>query len=150
MILRRRITILVVIAVLTCFMGYMATKVRMQYESSSVLPEKDSTNRIYKHFVKQFGQDGTIMFIGLLDTQLFTLNHFNALCDLSDSLKKIKGVSEILSVTRLVNLVKDDSLKKFVFVPISPRKPVTRQEVDSIKALIYSLPFYNELIYVTE
>ncbi|HPT09177.1 MAG TPA: efflux RND transporter permease subunit [Bacteroidales bacterium] len=147
MILRRRITILVVIAVLTCFMGYMATKVRMQYESSSVLPEKDSTNRIYKHFVKQFGQDGTIMFIGLLDTQLFTLNHFNALCDLSDSLKKIKGVSEILSVTRLVNLVKDDSLKKFVFVPISPRKPVTRQEVDSIKALIYSLPFYNELIY---
>jgi len=147
MILRRRITILVVISLLTVFMGFMATKVKMQYESASVLPEKDSTNRVYQKFVRQFGQDGTIMFIGIVDDQLFRLSHFNAYYQLTDSLKKIPGVAEALCINRLVSLVKNDSLKKFEFVPISPREPKNQHTLDSIKSVINSLPFYDELVY---
>jgi hypothetical protein len=147
LILRQRITILFVIAFLTAFMGYKATQVKMQYESSSILPEKDTTNRIYQRFIKQFGQDGTVMFIGIVDTRLFRQTHFNALFDLTDSLKKIQGVSEIVSITRIYNLVKNDSLKKFVFIPITPHKPANQHVLDSVKTLIYSLPFYEGLVY---
>ncbi|MEI7661819.1 MAG: MMPL family transporter [Bacteroidota bacterium] len=146
-ILRNRITILVVIALLTAFMGYKAMEVKIQYESASILPAKDSTNIIYQKFIRQFGQDGTVMFIGMDDKQFFTLSHFNAVFDLTDSLKQIRGVSEIVSITRIYNLVKNDSLRKFEFIPISPHKPASQQELDSIKALIYSLPFYEGLIY---
>jgi uncharacterized protein len=146
-ILRDRIGILVTIAVLTTFMGFMATKVKLQYESASILPAKDSTNIVYHSFVKQFGQDGTIMFIGLLDSNFFSLHNFNSAYDLTDSLKKIKGVSEIVSITRLYNLVKNDSLKKFEFIPISPGKPASQEELDSVRSLIFSLPFYEGLIY---
>ncbi|MCX6305228.1 MAG: MMPL family transporter [Bacteroidetes bacterium] len=128
-------------------MGYKATQVRIQYESASILPDKDSTNIAYQQFIKQFGQDGTVMFIGLVDKNFFQLSHFNAIYDLTDSLKKIRGVGEIVSVTRLFNLVKNDSLKRFVFIPISPRKPVSQQALDSIRNLIYNLPFYDELVY---
>ena len=132
---------------MTAFMGYKATQVSIQYESASILPDKDSTNIHYQQFIKQFGQDGSIMFVGLVDKDFFLLPHFNAVYDLTDSLKKIKGVSEVLSVTRLYNLVKNDSLKKFEFIPISPVKPRSQEKLDSIRRLIYDLPFYNELIY---
>jgi predicted RND superfamily exporter protein len=146
-ILRNRITILVIIGSITLFMGYMATKVRIQYESASILPSSDSTNIIYQRFISQFGEDGTMMFLGLVDSNLFRLNNFNELSDLSDSLKKIKGVEEVVSITRLYRLIKNDSLKKFEFLPISPQKPTTQAELDSIREIIYSLPVYDGLIY---
>jgi predicted RND superfamily exporter protein len=146
-ILRNRITILIVIGLMTAFMGYKATQVSIQYESTSILPAEDSTNIVYQQFIRQFGQDGTMMFIGIVDQNFFNLSHFNAVYDITDSLKKIRGVGEILSVTRLYNLVKNDSLKKFEFIPISPHKPSTQQSLDSIRKLIYDLPFYDELIY---
>lgn len=146
-ILRNRITILTVIAITTAFMGYKATQVKLLYENATILPAKDSTSIVYHDFIKKFGQDGTVMFIGIVDSGFFQLSRFNAVYDLTDSLKKINGVSEIVSITRLYNLVKNDSLKKFEFIPVSPQKPPNQQALDSIKALIYSLPFYDGLVY---
>jgi len=146
-ILRNRILILIVIALMTAFMGYQATKVKIQYQSASILPATDSTSITYQKFIKQFGQDGTVMFIGIVEPNFFRLSNFNAVYDLTDSLKNIKGVSAIMSVTRLYNLVKNDSLKKFEFLPISPSRPLTQTALDSIQTLIHSLPFYEGLIY---
>ncbi|MEI7499564.1 MAG: MMPL family transporter [Bacteroidota bacterium] len=146
-ILRNRITILVLIAILTAFMGYKATQVKIQYQSASILPESDSTARTYEKFIKQFGQDGTVMFIGIVDPDFFRYSHFSSVYDLTDSLKSIKGVAAIVSVTRLYNLVKNDSLKKFEFIPISPTKPLTQRALDSVRSLIYSLPFYEGLVF---
>jgi len=146
-ILRNRILILIVIALMTAFMGYQATKVKIQYQNASILPATDPTSITYQKFIKQFGQDGTVMFIGIVDPHFFRLSNFNAVYDLTDSLKNIKGVSAIMSVTRLYTLVKNDSLKKFEFLPISPSRPLTQTALDSIQTLIHSLPFYEGLIY---
>ena len=136
LILRNRITILVTIAMLTAFMVYEATNVQIQYKNISILPDTDTTIRVYQKFVKQFGEDGSVMFIGIVEPQLFQLKNFNAVFDLSDSLSHIKGVEGVVSVTKIFNLVKNDSLRKFVFVPISPTKPSSQLELDSIHQLI--------------
>ena len=146
-ILRNRILILLTIAVLTAFMAFKATNVQLQYKSESILPATDTTIRVYQKFIKQFGEDGSVMFIGIIEPQLFKLKNFNAVFDLSDSLSHIQGVEGIVSVTRIFNLVKNDSLRKFVFVPISPKKPASQPELDSIHRLILSLPFYEHLLY---
>ncbi len=138
---------MILVGLITSFMGYKALDVKLQYESSSILPASDSTNIVYQSFIKQFGEDGTIMFLGIVDSNLFRLSNFNDYYDLADSLKKIKGVQEIVSITRLYRLVKNDSLKRFEFQPVCPRKPVTQNELDSIRKLIYSLPFYEGLVY---
>lgn len=149
-ILRNRITILVIIGLITVFMGYKAKDVKLLYENTSILPASDSTSIIYSDFKKQFGEDGTVLFVGFADKELFTLSRFNAVYDLADSLRKIRGVEEIVSITRLYNLVRNDSLKKFEFLPLSPKKPITQVEADSIRNLIYNLPFYNNLVYNRE
>lgn len=149
-ILRNRISILVTIGLMTAFMGYMATRVKMQYESASILPEADSTNIVYQNFIKQFGQDGTVMFVGFSDPKFFLQSHFNTYYDLTDSLKKINGVAGVLSATNLFNLVRNDSIRKFEFLPIAPSKPRNQHTVDSIRNITLGLPFYSGLLYNRE
>jgi hypothetical protein len=146
-ILRDRVVIVIVIGVLTLFMGYKAREVVLSYDMVRMLPESDSTIIVYENFKKQFGEDGTVLFIGIQDKNLFTLDKFNDWFDLSNKIKKIQGVEEVLSNTCLYKLQKNDSIKKFEFKPIYPTKPRTQKEVDSLKNLIYSLPLYDNLIF---
>ncbi|MDP4281741.1 MAG: MMPL family transporter [Bacteroidota bacterium] len=119
----------------------------MSYEMARMLPAKDSTTVTYENFKKQFGEDGTILFIGIQDPTLFQKSTFNDWFDLATDLRKLDGVEEVLSISRLYQLVKNDSLKKFDFIPVSPRKPVNQKEMDSIRNKILSLPLYQNLIY---
>ena len=102
---------------------------------------------VYENFKKQFGEDGTVLFIGIQDKNLFTLDKFNDWFDLSNKIRKIQGVEEVLSNTCLYRLQKNDSIKKFEFKPICPTKPKTQKELDSLKNVIYSLPLYDNLIF---
>ena len=146
-ILRDRVVILIVIGILTLFMGYRAREVVLSYDMVRMLPASDSTTIVYENFKKQFGEDGTVMFIGVQDKNLFTLNKFNDWFDLSNKIRKINGVEEVLSNTRLYKLQKNDSIKKFEFKPICPEKPKSQQELDSMKKVIYSMPLYDNLIF---
>jgi uncharacterized protein len=150
LILRNRLVNLIVIVVLTGIMGFYASKVQMSYEFAEMLPATDSTRIVYKQFKEQFGEDGSVMFIGVRDSSFFDLEHFNAWFDLTQEIKKIEGVQEVLSVTKVFQLIKDDSLKKFDFRPVVPEKPETQDELDSLRALIYSLPFYDGLLFNKE
>lgn len=146
-ILRYRTTNLIIIALLTAFMAWQATKIQLSYELQEMLPSTDSTSIQYKEFKSVFGEDGSVMFVGLQDSNIFKLQEFNDLIDLTTDLKKIDGVQEILSITRTFKLLKNDSTKKFDFKPIVKDKPKTQAELDSLKTLIYSYPFYDNLLY---
>lgn len=124
----------------------MGREVKLSYEMTRILPASDTTYIIYENFKKQFGEDGSVLFIGIQDTNLFQMSEFSDWYDLSEKIKRIAGVEEVVSITRLYNLVKNDSLKKFEFVPLMPRKPASQAQIDSLKNLIYSLPFYEGLV----
>jgi len=145
-ILRNRLGNLIAILVITAFMGFMATKVHLSYEMAQMLPETDSTSIIYNHFKETFGQDGAVLFIGIKDDKLFSLNEFNDWYDLTTRLRAVDGVQEVLSIGKLYTLVKNDSTRKFDFKPVFEQKPQTQAELDSLKKRIYELPFYDGLI----
>ena len=145
-ILRNRLQILIAIFAITAFMSFMGREVKLSYEMTRILPASDSTYIVYQNFKKQFGEDGSVLFIGIQDTNLFQLSEFSDYYDLSEKIKHIAGVEEVVSITRLYNLVKNDSLKKFEFVPLMTKQPTSQSEVDSLKNLIHSLPFYEGLV----
>ncbi len=148
--LRNRLAILSVFAVITAFFAYQASFVQITYEFAHLLPKDDSAAVNYTEFKKQFGEDGNVMVIGIDDSKLFTLENYNDWYDLTYGIKKIDGIQEVVSVARLFNLSSNDSLEQFQFEPIINRRPKTQQEVDSIKKVIYSLPFYNGIIFNKE
>ncbi len=146
LILRYRFWNVLAILLVTIFMGYKATTVQMSYQMAKMLPATDSVNIVYEKFRKQFGEDGSVLFVGIKDSSLFQLKKFNAWHDLTYQIKEIEGVEEVLSLSKLYSLTKNDSTKKFDFKPVVKYKPRTQEELDSIRQLIYSLPFYEGLL----
>ena len=147
--LRNRLAILIVIGLLTVFMGYEGSKVQLSYHLAKMLPSTDPTSIEYNNFKKEFGRsgDGSISFVAVKDPKLFTLQHFDDWYDLTHSLMKIKGVTQVISSARVFTLVRDDSLHKFDFKNLVPHRPTTQKEVDSIKKVLYSLPLYQGRLF---
>jgi predicted RND superfamily exporter protein len=131
-------------------MGYMARDVEITYELTSMLPSSDSTYIKYQQFKKNFGEDGAVLFIGLKDDGIFDLDCFNGMYDLTNDIKNIDGVQEVLSLGKFYNLIKNDSTKAFDLRPVVLRKPTSQQELDSIKQVIISLPFYDGILFCRE
>ena len=131
-------------------MGYLGSNIKMSYEMARMLPSSDPINIEYENFKKQFGLDGNVIFVAIQDTDLYTLDHFNSWYDLSNEVLEIVGIQEVVSVSRLYNLVRNDSLKKFQFLPIVSNKLKSQLELDSIKQIIYSLPFYDGRLFNKE
>jgi len=145
-ILRYRIVHLIVISLATLFMAYRSLDVKLSYEFAQMLPEKDSTFIFYNQFRQTFGEDGAVMFIGIQDEDLFDLDEFACWYDLTYDIDKIDGVDEVVSIAKAYHLIKNDEEKKFQFELIIKNRPESQAEVDSLKKIIYSYPFYRELL----
>ena len=146
-ILRNRFLNLIIIGLLTAFFAYYALDIKLSYEMMKMLPDNNQTSAEYKQFKETFGQDGSIFFIAIRDKEMFELEKFNAFYDLGKKIDSIDGVEGILSVANTYNLTKNDNLKKFDFDKIIKDKPKTQNELDSLKNVIFSLPFYQNLLY---
>lgn len=144
-ILRNRVLLLIILSVITMFMGWQASRIELSYEFVKPLPKGDKAMVDYDSFKKMFGEDGSVMVIGLQDSTLFRLEKFNGWYNLAQNIKNVNGVKEVLSVANLYNITRNDSLKKFQFRHILDHKPRTQEELDSVKKEIFSLPFYEGL-----
>ena len=146
-ILKYRVLNLLITAILLIFLGLKAFNVKMGHNLANTLPETDTTMIVYRQFLEKYGQDGRSVFVGMYDDSLFTLKHFQDYYDLNGKIREIPGVTECLSVTRVYNLKKNDSIKKFELVQVVGQRPETQAEVDSIKKEIMSLAMYDGLLF---
>jgi predicted RND superfamily exporter protein len=128
-------------------MGYMALKVQMSYEMTTLLPKSDSTFQDYRKFKQQFGEDGSVIALSVRNPEIFELEEFNKWYDLSHAINKIEGIQEVVSISRIVVIEKDTVARKFTFRPLVNQRPTTQQEVDSIRTQLFNLPFYRGLFY---
>ena len=149
-ILKHRVLNLVIASILLIFLGLKAFEVKMGHNLANTLPETDTTMIVYRQFLEKYGQDGRSIFIGMCDENLFQLEHFQDYYDLNEKIREIPGVTECLSVSRVYNIVKNDSIKKFQLAQVVKRRPETQQEVDSIKDAIMNLAMYDGLLFNSE
>lgn len=166
-ILRYRISILVVLGVITVFMAFEGRKVELSYDFAELLPEDDTTFTDYELFKSFFHQDGNQLILGVKYDQLKDLEHFNSWAILGKEIKNItvpkttwdknkwkteyiQGADSIFSVAHLYTLHKNTEEKTFDFVKVNNRAPRNQEELDSIFTVVNSLPFYDGLIYNKE
>lgn len=145
--LRRQYLNIAIIGALTLFMGYKASQVQMSYEYAQMLPASDSVSIDYQNFKKQFEEDGSVLFAGINTNKLKELNVFNQWMDLTTNLKKVDGVSEVISIANCVTLTKDTVSKKFKISSVFNSKPKSQAELDSMLHKAYSLSFYDEMLF---
>lgn len=147
LILRKRLAFIVVLSLATAIMVLGALKIQLSFEFARILPTTDPAYKTYEAFKDRFGEDGNVLVIGFEDPRMFELKKFQGWYDLSEQIKKIDGVKEVLSLASLYNIERNDSLQRFEFKQILTSRPEDQQTVDSIARIIKSLPFYEGLAY---
>ena len=149
-ILSNRIPILVIFFVVTLFMAWKASFVKLSYTGSKILPQSDSAFKNYNNFKSKFGEDGNIMVLGISSPKLMSKELFNDWSELAAELQKIDGIKQVLSVGNLYDLQKDTTNQRFVLKQINEGTVLRDSRMDSIKNRIYELPFYEGLIFNKE
>ncbi len=143
-ILRNRIFLLIAIGCATAFMAYEAFCVKIAWNFPQVLPASDSASIRYNNFTEKFGLDGTVLFAGMQEGELFSNpQEFGDWYDLTYQIKKMSGVKEVLSAANLFRVIKTDSPERFKLQTFPAEKPANAAALDSIKKVIFHLPFYE-------
>jgi predicted RND superfamily exporter protein len=149
-ILSNRIAILVFFFVLTAFMAWKASFVKLSYTGSKILPLTDSAFIKYNNFKSRFGEDGNMMVLGIGATGFLNKEQFNDWKQLAEEVEVMDGIKQVLSIGNLYNLSKDTANQRFVLEKLSPEPVSSNAEMDSLQEKIHSLPFYEGLLYNTE
>lgn len=146
-VLRYRFVLLAFLLLITLFMGWHASQVKLSYDFAKAIPTDNPRFKEYLAFKQKFGEDGNLLVIGIQTDKLFTAPVFNDYAALHQQLKTIDGVVDIISIPAAVNLQKNWETQKLQAVPIFSTGTLTQPQIDSSKAVFYNLPFYQGLMY---
>jgi uncharacterized protein len=149
LVLRYRLLWLVLLLSVTTFMAFHASKVQLSYDFTRTIPTDNPKYKEYQEFRKRFGDDGNMLFVAVQSDKLFSADVFADYVGLTEQLKKVPGVDDVLGFSTAVSLIRDSTTQKFKGLPIfSP--PYTQARIDSGKAVLLGLPFYRGLLYNPE
>ncbi len=148
-ILRNRITILILIFLLTVFLALQWKNMRFTYTEANLLPDHHEVNEQYKAFLDKFGEEGNLIVIGVNDNTFFNPNHFDAWKKLIDKLDQSKEVELIISVDKLKTLQKNESKEIFDLVDFFDKSKISDSSYldKKHKELLQDLPFYEQLLF---
>ncbi len=148
-VLRNRVTILIIIGVLTAFLVYQWQNVGMTYNEANLLPQNHIVNKQYTQFLNTFGEEGNLVVIGVKDDAFFTPKSYFAWNELMKSLKNQKEVELIVSINDLKKLQKDTIKQKFVLTDLVDQSKTTNAVyLQQIKQQLFNdLPFYEGLLF---
>jgi len=149
-ILRNRILLLIVIGAITAFMGYKAFDIKLSYDFAKILPANDPDFIAYENFKKTFGEDGSVMVIGVEDKNFFQLQKFNDWWSLGQEIKKIDGIEAVVSVAGIYTINKNEEQKKFDLKPLITKPLLSQEDLDTVRMQIENMPFYKGFIYNPE
>ncbi|SFG64965.1 hypothetical protein SAMN04489864_101446 [Pedobacter insulae] len=146
-ILQNRIPLLIFFLVITIFMAWNGKNLKLSYAGSKILPLTDSVFIKYNSFKKQFGEDGSVMVLGISDSSIYQKQNYTKWVQLTHEIQQLKGIKGVLSIGKLFELQKDTINQKFVVSSI-PATPVRNDaEMDSLKNKILGMPFYDGLLF---
>lgn len=148
-VLRNRITILILIFLLTLFLAFQWKNVGMTYNEANLLPKNHPANKEYTQFLNTFGEEGNLVVIGVKDNTFFTPKAFTAWNKLMTNLKSHKEIDLVVSINDLKKLEKDTINEKFQLVPFLDATKIQSQEYLTAKKneLFTKLPFYEGLLF---
>ena len=148
LILRNRLVISTIIAVLTIFFGYFAvTKLKVDNRYGNTLPSDSPVQMDYLKFKKQFGEDGSTLVIAIKSDSLHNERNFKKWLELTQKIKKFKGVENVISEATLFTIKNVVDSNKFEIKPIFKDTTFQKKSIDSIKREIRINPIYRNLLY---
>jgi uncharacterized protein len=145
-ILNNRLSFLLGVLAMTIFMVFAASNLKISYELPKILPKSDERFQLYETFKKRFGEDGSVMVIGVETDKMYDLDFFQNWYDLNKEIKKMDGIKDVVCNANVPLIYKTDSLK-LATKSILTKRPTNKAELDSVKSKLALLPYYKNFIF---
>ena len=156
-ILRNRLALIIFLVIMTGLMLYKTFQVQLAYYNPKFIPDDDQDMITYQDFKKTFGDDGSVMVVGINTAKLRKLDFFNEWYDLTLALDTTDNIKQVLSIANLKVLEKRVVVDSFegradTKTRLFPKnfitsKPQTQEELDSIFIQVKDLRFYEGLLF---
>lgn len=146
LIIKYRLWFIILIGLITIFMGYHASRVQMSYDPGRTVPLDDPDMIELTKFKAQFGEDGNVIAVGVKDSSLYQLENFKAYQQLTEDIKKIEGVKQALSLPALPIILKDTAKSRFYSQRIFPDTIHSQVQLDSLLGVASSQKIYSNLL----
>ena len=129
-VIRLRIPIIVVTAVLTGVFGFFAKDIRINPDIIGYLPEDDPVTRLNTHISETYG-GSQLAVVALESENVFSLQTLETADHLTERFRLIEGVRYVTSLTNIIDIRKvDDWLEVGKLVdPARARSPRPTNEV---------------------
>ncbi|TBW30071.1 RND family transporter [Gramella sp. KN1008] len=147
LILRNRITIIILIGIATFLLSTQWKNMRFSYTEANLMPDDHEVNVKYNDFLEKFGEEGNLILLGVRDSALFTPEKFQAWNKLTDKLQEYPEVDHIISPASLQELRKFEDPKRFEMQPILEKNPDSLELKEFENKLFTELPFYENLVF---
>lgn len=142
-IIQYRLSLILLIGIITIVMGYYASRVQMSYDFARTVPLDDPDMVMLQRFRAQFGEDGNIIAIGVKDSAIFEQRNFEAYRTLGRNIKQISGVSEVISLPLMKMILKDTANTRFYLANIFPDRMKDSRQYDSLLKFALDQKFYS-------
>lgn len=147
-ILRNRLFILAIIAIITIFFGYFTfTALKVDNRVGNTLPKDHPIQMDYENFKLQFGEEGSTLVIAIQTKKLYTENNFKKWRELAYKILKIKGVNNVVSEATLFGMTNNIAKNEFEIHRIFSDTTFGEKSIAEIKEDVRKNPIYRGLLY---
>jgi uncharacterized protein len=147
-ILRNRLFILAIIAIISVFFGYYAvTSLKVDNRVGNTLPKDDPIQMDYENFKLQFGEDGSTLVIAVQTDSLYTETNFKKWRELGYQILKIKGVDNVVSEATLFGMTNNIKRNEFDIHRIFSDTTFRDKSIEEVRKEIRKNPIYRGLLY---
>jgi predicted RND superfamily exporter protein len=145
-----RLYLMLAIGAFTVFMGYHASRVEMSYDFARTVPPTDPDMIALERFREQFGEDANIIAVGLLDSGVYRLDNFLAFKQLTQDIRALEGVNNVISLPVIRMILKDTTEQRFYLAEVFPDSIRSQAQLDSALAVARGQRIYMDQIVNTQ
>ncbi|MDA9201354.1 MMPL family transporter [Flavobacteriaceae bacterium] len=151
LILRNRIVFLLAILGTTFLLSTQWSNIRFSFTEANLLPDNHPFNTFYQEFLDRFGEEGNLIVLAVQDEAFFEPEKLAAWAALGDSLAASPNIENVVDVSRLTQLKRNDRKKVFEVAPLPYQRPKTQAEANALKEWLYKQqPLYDGLLFNQE
>jgi len=134
--------IIIIVTVLTAYLGYQLKDIKINADIISSLPDDDPAALLYKDIGKEFGGNELGMIV-LETDDIFTKEVIEHVKQITDTLKYTKGISTVTSLTDVIDIKGSEWGIEIGKLVDEYDMPDTQQELDSLKHRVFSKEMYK-------
>lgn len=144
-IVKLRWLIIIVVIVLTAFLGYQIKDLKINSDILSSLPDDDPAALLYKNIGKEFG--GNDMGMIIIETDdVFKKEVIEYVKQITDTLRVLDGISTVTSLTNILDIRGSEWGIEIGTLLDEYDLPDTKAELDALKERVFSKDMYKGTI----